>query len=197
MFHQPYFSYKLVDVRFDMTYLMQSKIEEFVHKVRLVIRLSLYLFSIRRVSVRFCWLATVKHLPGLTSGLGWAFKTWGITRTGCRRRRMRRWRWQMGQHLPLHSLWRRRLGALLMALQPPLQHLQLALGEAVRREAGSVGPARTSPRRRTKEYSSMNIDNRKYSSTFISIRGDSCEFQHWGTENCECRWWDCSSTLFL
>ena len=29
-------SYKLVDVRFDMTYLMQARIEEFVHKVKLV-----------------------------------------------------------------------------------------------------------------------------------------------------------------
>ena len=30
------FSYKLVDVRFDMMYLMQARIEEFVHKVRLM-----------------------------------------------------------------------------------------------------------------------------------------------------------------
>ena len=65
------FSYKLVDVRFDMMYLMQSRIEEFVHKVRLMRQLSLYVINLKcRAYVRFCWLDTVKHLPGLTSGLG-------------------------------------------------------------------------------------------------------------------------------
>ena len=54
-----------------MMYLMQSRIEEFVHKVRLMRQLSLYVINLKcRAYVRFCWLDTVKHLPGLTSGLG-------------------------------------------------------------------------------------------------------------------------------
>ena len=54
-----------------------------------------------------------------------------------------------------------------MALQLPLQPLQLV---EARRGAGSVGPARTNPRTSIKEYSSMDVNIRKYSSTFISIR---------------------------
>jgi hypothetical protein len=55
-----------------------------------------------------------------------------------------------------------------MALQRPLQPLQ-ALVEA-RRGAGSVGPAKINPRTSIKEYSTMDNNIRKYSSTFISIR---------------------------
>ena len=62
-------SYKLVDVRFDMMYLMQARIEEFVHKVRLLV---CYKFSYLkcRAFERSCWLDIGKRSPGSMSGLG-------------------------------------------------------------------------------------------------------------------------------
>lgn len=133
-------SYKLVDVRFDMMYLMQARIEEFVHKVRLLV---CYKFSYLkcRAFERSCWLDIGKRSPGSMSGLGWAFKMWGITRWRCRRRPTRRWRWRALLLKP-HNPWRRKLGALLMAHQPQLRHLLAQL--AVRRGVGSAGPVRTS-----------------------------------------------------
>ena len=64
-------SYKLVDVRFDMMYLMQGRIEEFVQKVRLGNVAQLLDWADRvltcpppRVSGRSCWWPTGRPSHG-------------------------------------------------------------------------------------------------------------------------------------
>ena len=64
-------SYKLVDVRFDLS-LLTHKVEEFVHKVNSEDRIDTELICDHdpRLSGRFSWWATDKPSPGLTSGSG-------------------------------------------------------------------------------------------------------------------------------